>query len=144
MLLVNCGCTVFSNVSVLSVCMQMSDTSADTYVNELDDTDVNELDDTSAEFIIAVCAVNVWGRTFSQVPRRALVETGIQWVERTLQNSNDCFDMFRMRRTVFRRLHDTLVDNYGLVPSRGVSTTEALGIFLSSCGHVGVHSHLGS
>ena len=63
-----------------------------------------------------------------------MVETGIQWVERTLENSNDCFDMFRMRRTVFRRLHDTLVENYGLLPSRGVSTMEALGIFLWACG----------
>ena len=85
------------NVYVLSVCMQMSDTSADTYVNELDDTYVNELDDTDAEFVVAICAVDVWGRTFSQVPRRALVETGIQWVERTLQNSNDCFDRFRAK-----------------------------------------------
>ncbi|XP_020396826.1 protein ALP1-like [Zea mays] len=42
--------------------------------------------------------------------------------------------MFRMRRTVFRRLHDTLVQNYGLLPSRGVSTMEALGIFLWACG----------
>jgi hypothetical protein len=41
--------------------------------------------------------------------------------------------MFRMRQTVFRRLHDTLVQNYGLVPSRGVSTTEALAIFLWAC-----------
>jgi hypothetical protein len=39
-----------------------------------------------------------------------------------------------MRRTVFRRLHDTLVENYGLLPSRGVSTMEALGIFLWVCG----------
>jgi hypothetical protein len=27
-----------------------------------------------------------------------------------------------------------LVDNYGLIPSRGVSTMEALGIFLWACG----------
>jgi hypothetical protein len=47
--------------------------------------------------VVAICAVDVWGRNFSQVPRRTLVETGIQWVERTLENSNDCFDMFRMR-----------------------------------------------
>jgi hypothetical protein len=114
------------NVSLFSMCMQMSDPAADTYVSELDDTD--------AELVVAICVVDVWGRTMSQVPRRALVETGIQWVERTLQNINDCFDMFRMRRTVFRRLHDTLVDNYGLLPSRGVSTTEALGIFLWACG----------
>jgi hypothetical protein len=38
--------------------------------------------------------------------------------------------MFRMRRTVFRRLHETLVTNYGLVASHGVSTKEALAMFL--------------
>jgi hypothetical protein len=59
-----------------------------------------------------------------------MVETGIQWVEQTLENSDDCYDMFYMRRTVFHRLHDTLVHNYGLVPSRGVSTKEAIAIFL--------------
>ena len=37
------------------------------------------------------------------------VMTGIQWVELTLQNPVDCYDMFRMRRSVFLRLHDTLV-----------------------------------
>jgi hypothetical protein len=114
------------NMSLFFVCMQMSDPAAHTFDNELDERDV--------DLVVAICAVDVWGRNFSQVPRRTLVETGIQWVERTLENSNDCFDMFRMRRTVFRRLHDTLVDNYGLIPSRGVSTMEALGIFLWVCG----------
>jgi hypothetical protein len=91
------------NMCLLFVCMQMCDPAAHTYGNEMDDID--------AELVVAIYAVDVWGRTFMQVPRRTLVETGIQWVERTLENSNDCFDMFRMRRTVFRRLHDTLVDN---------------------------------
>jgi hypothetical protein len=111
---------------LLFVCMQMCDPAAHTYDNEMDDTD--------AKLVVAIYVVDIWGRTFSQVPRRTLVETGFQWVERTLENSNDCFDMFRMRRTVFRRLHDTLVDNYGLLPSRGVSTMEDLGIFLWACG----------
>jgi hypothetical protein len=110
------------NMWLLFVSMQMCDPAAHTYDHEMDDTD--------AELLVAIYAVDIWGRSFSQVPRRTLVETGIQWVERTLENSNDCFDMFCMRRTVFRRLHDTLVDNYGLLPSRGVSTMEALGIFL--------------
>jgi hypothetical protein len=76
---------------LLFVCMQMCDPAAHTYGNEMDDTD--------AELVVAMYAVDVWGRTFMQVPRRTLVETGIQWVERTLENSNDFFDMFRMRRT---------------------------------------------
>jgi hypothetical protein len=39
-----------------------------------------------------------------------------------------------MRRTIFRRLHDTLVSEYGIVGSRGVSTNVALAIFLWACG----------
>jgi hypothetical protein len=73
------------------------------------------------------------GGSSSGVSRRPMAETGIQWVERTLESSDDCHDMFRMRRTVFHRLHDTLVHNYGLVASRGVSTKETLAIFLWAC-----------
>jgi hypothetical protein len=115
------------NFCLLFLCMQMCDPYAHT-------SDDDEMDDTDGELLVALYAVDIWDRHFSQGPRRTLVETGIQWVERTLESSNDCFDMFRMRRTVFRRLHDTLVENYGLLPSRGVSTMEALGIFLWACG----------
>ena len=106
--------------------MQMCDPAAHTYDHDTDDRD--------AQLLVALYAVDIWGRPSSEVSRRTMVETGIQWVERTLENSNDCFDMFRMRRTVFRRLHDMLVESYGLLPSRGVSTMEALGIFLWACG----------
>ena len=41
--------------------------------------------------------------------------------------------MFRMCYTVFHRLHETLVTNYGLVASRGVSTKEAVALFLWAC-----------
>jgi hypothetical protein len=44
--------------------------------------------------LVALYAVDIWGRPSSEVSRRTMVETGIQWVERTLENSNDCFDMF--------------------------------------------------
>jgi hypothetical protein len=78
-------------------------------------------------------SLDIWGSSSSGVPREPMGETGIQWVERTLQISDDYY-MFRMQRTVFRRLHDTLVSEYGLVGSRGVSTKEALAIFLWACG----------
>ena len=116
---------LYMNMCLLFVCMQMGDPAAHTYDHDTDDRD--------AEFLVALYAVDIWGRPSSEVSRRTMVETGIQWVERTLENSNDCFDMFCMRRTVFRRLHDTLVESYGLLPSRGVSTMEALGIFLWAC-----------
>ena len=70
---------------LLFMCLQMCE--PDTHTSD---------DERAGELLVALCAVDIWGRTFSQVPRRTLVETGIQWVERTLENSNDCFDMFRM------------------------------------------------
>jgi len=89
------------NMWLLFVCMQMCDPAAHTY-----DDDTNDRD---GQLLVALYAVDIWGRPSSEVSRRTMVETCIQWVERTLENSNDCFDIFRMRRTVFRRLHDTLV-----------------------------------
>jgi hypothetical protein len=108
---------------LLFVCLQMCE--PDTHTSD---------DERDGELLVALFAIDIWGSSPSGFSRRTMVETGIQWVERTLENSNDCFDMFRMRRTVFRRLHDTLVESYGLLPSRGVSTTKALGIFLWACG----------
>jgi hypothetical protein len=60
--------------------------------------------------------------------------TGIQWVELTLANAVDCYDMFRMSRSVFLHLHDTLVQNYGLKSSRKMCMKEAVAMFLWMCG----------
>ena len=38
-------------------------------------------------------------------PYRVPVESGIQWVQRTLRNANSCYDMFRMQPHVWERLH---------------------------------------
>jgi hypothetical protein len=104
---------------LLVVYMQMSDHNEDTYDEEIDaNSSDDEMDahtsndETDGELLVALYAVDIWGRHLSRAPRRTLVESGIQWVQRTLEISNDCFDMFRMRRTVFRRLHDTLVQKY--------------------------------
>jgi len=83
---------------------------------------VDESDDDDDDFMVAMVALewmasgNLHKKTIhnSSLP----VMTGIQWVELTLQNPVDCYDMFRMRRSVFLRLHDTLVQNYGLKSSR--------------------------
>jgi hypothetical protein len=83
-------------------------------------------------------SLDIWGSSSSGVPREPMGETGIQWVERTLQISDDYY-MFRMQRTVFRRLHDTLVSEYGLVGSRELVRRKRLPF---SCGHAGVHNHL--
>jgi hypothetical protein len=56
--------------------------------------------------------------------------SGLEWVERKLQNRKSCYNMFRMTPTLFYRLHDLLVHKYGLGPSGKSSTIEALGMFL--------------
>ena len=43
--------------------------------------------------------------------------TGLEWVEITLGDRNRCYNMFRMSPTVFHRLHDMLVESYGLKSS---------------------------
>jgi hypothetical protein len=68
------------NMWQLYVCMQMCDPVSHTYDHDMDERDV--------ELLVALYAVDIWGRPLSEVPRRTMVETGIQWVERTLDNSN--------------------------------------------------------
>jgi hypothetical protein len=69
-----------------------------------------------------------------EVSSDILVMSGIQWVEVALQDAEECFNMFRMRRSVFLRLHDTLVEDYGLKPSRKMCTKKALGMVSWTCG----------
>ncbi|CAO2188403.1 unnamed protein product [Urochloa humidicola] len=42
-------------------------------------------------------------------PRRTAVESGLDWVQNTLQNRTECYNMFRMNRTLFEQLHTILV-----------------------------------
>ncbi|WVZ58088.1 hypothetical protein U9M48_008395 [Paspalum notatum var. saurae] len=65
-------------------------------------------DDFMAAYIALQCMDGNGGYSMNKKTRTLPVETGIQWVQRQLQDSDDCCDMFRMRRTVFRRLHETL------------------------------------
>ena len=56
--------------------------------------------------------------------------TGLKWVERKLGDKNSCYNIFRMSPTVFHRLHDLLVESYGLKFSTKSTSVEALGMFL--------------
>ena len=56
--------------------------------------------------------------------------SGLEWVERKLLNRQKCYNMFRMTPTLFHRLHDLLVENYGLTSSAKSTSIEALGMFL--------------
>ncbi|WVZ66960.1 hypothetical protein U9M48_016110, partial [Paspalum notatum var. saurae] len=50
--------------------------------------------------------------------RRTPTVPGLQWVQETVANSKECFNMFRMATPLFHRLHDLLVDSYGLRSTR--------------------------
>lgn len=54
---------------------------------------------------------------------------GSVWTEILLADANKCYESFRMRRTVFHRLHETLVTQYGLKSTMEVSSKEALAMF---------------
>lgn len=61
---------------------------------------------------------------------RVPLVTGLTWVERKLANRDSCYKMFRMTPTMFHRLHDLLVESYGLKSSTKSISVEALGMFL--------------
>lgn len=102
------------------------------------DKSVNPTNDSDDDFMIAYAALHYMSSHASsgmkKGPRRIPFMTGIQWVHEQLQNSDDCYDMFRMRRTVFHQLHDTLVNQYGLRSGRDICSMEALAMFLWACG----------
>lgn len=56
--------------------------------------------------------------------------TGIQWVEERMKDPRKFYNCFRMRRSVFRMLHETLVATYGLQSTSQMSSIESLAIFL--------------
>jgi hypothetical protein len=90
------------------------------------------------DFMVAYMALEFMGSR-SGAKKKEVVSTilrmsGIQWVEITLNDTVECYNMFRMTRSVFYPLHDTLVQNYGLTASRGICSKEALCIFLWACG----------
>ena len=60
----------------------------------------------------------------------ALGMSGEEWVKRKLADRKSCYNMFRMTPTLFYRLHDELVEKYGLKNSAKSKSIEALGMFL--------------
>ena len=57
---------------------------------------------------------------FNKAKRRKTIETGHAWVIRNLDNSTKCYNLFRMSRPLFDRLHDLLVESYGLKFTKNV------------------------
>ncbi|XP_004961062.1 uncharacterized protein LOC101754593 isoform X1 [Setaria italica] len=65
---------------------------------------------------------------------RVPTESGYEWVIKTLGNRTSCHNMFRMNRNVFDRLHNVLVQSYGLKSTRRMTSVESLALFLWMCG----------
>lgn len=59
---------------------------------------------------------------------------GHAWVMRNLEVPQDCYDMFRMSRPLFERLHNLLVSSYGLKSTSKMDSVEALEMFLWTIG----------
>jgi len=102
--------------------------------SESSDDDVNfkEKSNDDDELLLALSAyiAHDEGSKTERKARKVPVMTGIQWVELKLQDPKEFYNMFRMRRTVFHSLHDTLVNNYDLKPSSYMCTKEKLALFL--------------
>ena len=72
--------------------------------------------------------------TLPYAPRKLHLVTGLQWVEEKEKDAKSFYAMFRMRRSVFRTLHDLLVQKYGLESTSNISSKEALAQFLWTVG----------
>jgi hypothetical protein len=51
---------------------------------------------------------------FLKLPKRVTGDSGLDWVYETLARDTQCYNMFRVERPLFYRLHNTLVRRYGL------------------------------
>jgi hypothetical protein len=58
----------------------------------------------------------------------------LQWVEERMKDPKKFYRIFRMRRSVFRMLHETLVAKYGLQSNSHMSIIESLALFFVDVG----------
>lgn len=69
--------------------------------------------DDDDDFMMIFIALECMGSSSSENKKASHIPvmSGIQWVELTLEDPVECFNMFRMKMQVFDQLHDTLVQN---------------------------------
>ena len=67
---------------------------------------------------------------FIKLPRRVNGDSGLDWVMETLARDTQCYNMFRVERPLFYRLHNTLIQSYGFKSTLKMSSIEALAMFL--------------
>jgi hypothetical protein len=80
----------------------------------------------------AICAFGMYydSSILNKRPHREPEVTGYDWVMRSLNDPEECFNMFRMNRELFYRLHDLLLSTYGLQSTWHMSSIDALAMFL--------------
>ncbi|WVZ86523.1 hypothetical protein U9M48_033285 [Paspalum notatum var. saurae] len=67
---------------------------------------------------------------FLKLPKRVTGDSGLDWVHETLARDSQCYNMFRVERPLFYRLHNTLVQRYDLKSTKQMTSVEALAMFL--------------
>lgn len=105
--------------------------------SDTDSSSESESDTDSTEVLVASIVTLIamdHSENYLGKRKRPPRQSGYQWVMDQLQVNKDCYNMFRMNCHVFARLHETLVENYGLKCTRRMSSVEALGMFLWMCG----------
>jgi hypothetical protein len=88
------------------------------------------------EIVSAVCKLNVshYAKYMNKTPYRVPALSGYDWTIRTLDSKTQCYRMLRMHRNMFDNLHNLLLERYGLTPTRKMTSSEALTLFLWMCG----------
>lgn len=67
---------------------------------------------------------------FLKLVKRVAGDSGLEWVYETLAKDTQCYNIFRVERPLFYRLHSTLVERYGLKSTKKLTSIEALAMFL--------------
>jgi hypothetical protein len=103
---------------------------------ELDEV-MSECDNEDDNFMLAYAALELMNDNYdshSNKARIVLVMPGNVWAEIQLADREKCYESFRMRRSVFHLLHETLVAHYGLQSTRELCSKEASAMFLWTVG----------
>jgi hypothetical protein len=66
---------------------------------------------------------------------RTITFSSLAWVKEALNSLGECYEMFKMDPSLFYKLHDELVTDFGLTSSINMTSMECLGLFLVICGH---------
>ena len=86
----------------------------------------DDSDDELLYYVMAACIAEEEEKS-QKVPyaaRKLPLMTGIQWVEQRMKDPKRFYKAFRMRRSVFTILHDTLVRDYGMQSTSQMSSKE--------------------